>query len=70
MRSEPHRVAARLGLDKTTIARLQANGHLTRLALSESAIRARLYRAHLDYMHRLGARPDVSARPIRDRRRP
>ncbi len=49
MQPEPHRVAARLGFDDTTIGRLAARGYLHRLALTEPQIRARLYRAHLAY---------------------
>ena len=49
MNSDPHRVAARLGLDATTIGRLQERGHLSRLALTEPEIRERLYRAYLLY---------------------
>jgi hypothetical protein len=51
MRPEPQRVAARLGLDETTIRRLEARGYLSRLALSEPQIRARLYDAHLAHLH-------------------
>ena len=47
MRPEPEQVAARLGLDETTIRRLQARGYLGRLALTEAEISERLYRAHL-----------------------
>ncbi len=47
MRPQPHSVAARLGLDETTIRRLRARGHLPRLALTEPEIRERLYHAHL-----------------------
>jgi hypothetical protein len=50
MRTEPERVAARLGLDGRTIRRLRARGHLSRLALSEQEIRERLYQAHLAYL--------------------
>jgi hypothetical protein len=50
MRSDPHRVAARLGLDEPTIRRLQARGYLSRLALTEPEIRERLYQAHLRYL--------------------
>lgn len=52
MRSQPHSVAARLGLDGTTIHRLQARGHLPRLALTEPEIRKRLYHAHLAEVQR------------------
>jgi hypothetical protein len=47
MRPKPHSVAARLGLDEPCIRRLQARGHLCRLALTELEIRERLYHAHL-----------------------
>ena len=50
MQPEPHRVAARLGLDEPTIGRLEARGHLRRLALTEPQIRARLYCAHLAFL--------------------
>jgi len=50
-------VAARLGLDPTTIARLEARGHLSRLALTDAQIRNRLYRAHLAYMARASRSP-------------
>ena len=50
MQPEPHRVAARLGFDETTIGRLAARGHLRRLALTEPQIRARLYRGHMAYL--------------------
>jgi hypothetical protein len=39
-----------LGLDETTIRRLQAHGYLSRFALAEPEIRQRLYRAHLTYL--------------------
>jgi hypothetical protein len=48
MQPEPHRVAARLGFDETTIDRLAARGHLRRLALTDSQIRGRLYQAHFN----------------------
>jgi hypothetical protein len=48
---EPDRVAERLGLDPATIGRLQALGHLNRLALTDRQIRARLYDAHLVHLH-------------------
>jgi hypothetical protein len=51
MRLEPERVAERLGLDPATIGRLQALGHLDRLALTDRQIRARLYNAHLVHLH-------------------
>jgi hypothetical protein len=50
MRPEPHRVAASLGFDETTICRLAARGHLCRLALTEPQIRVRLYRAYDAYL--------------------
>jgi hypothetical protein len=50
MGPEPDRVAERLGLDETTIARLRERGHLTRLTLTEFEIRERLYRAHLAHL--------------------
>jgi hypothetical protein len=50
MQPRSERVATRLGLDETTIARLQARGQLERLALTEPDIRERLYRAHLAYL--------------------
>jgi hypothetical protein len=50
MRPEQAWVAAHLGFDETTIARLQKRGHLTRLALTEPEIREQLYRAHLAYL--------------------
>jgi hypothetical protein len=50
MQRDPHLVATRLGLDELTIARLQARGHLDRLALTEPQIRARLHCAHLAYL--------------------
>ena len=50
MQPEPYRVAARLGLDEPTIGRLEARGHLGRLALTEPQIRARLYCAHLAFL--------------------
>jgi hypothetical protein len=50
MQSEPHRIAARLGFDETTIRRLAARGHLRRLALTEPQIHARLYRAYTAYL--------------------
>jgi hypothetical protein len=43
-------VAARLGIDLTTIGRLEARGHLYRLALTDGEIGKRLYRAHLAYL--------------------
>jgi hypothetical protein len=46
-----------LGLDEATIARLQASGQLSRLALTESEIHERLYRAHLAYLHARVGRP-------------
>jgi hypothetical protein len=51
MQPHPDQVAARLGLDETTIARLQALGQLERLALTQPEISERLYRAHLAYLH-------------------
>jgi hypothetical protein len=54
MRPEPHEVAARLGLDATTIRRLEACGYLSRLALMEAEISERLYRAHLRYVQSAG----------------
>lgn len=51
MQPHPDQVAARLGLDETTIARLQARGQLERLALTQPEIREHLYRAHLAYLH-------------------
>jgi hypothetical protein len=50
MQPHPDQVAARLGLDETTIARLRARGRLERLALTQPEIRERLYRAHLAYL--------------------
>lgn len=52
MNADPHKVAARLGVDAETIRRLDARDHLPRLALSEARIRARLYQAHLAHLHR------------------
>ncbi len=40
MQPHPDRVAARLGLDEATMARLRARGQLERLALTEPEIRA------------------------------
>ena len=54
MRPDPHTVAARLGLDPATIARLEARGFLTRFAFTEQEIRERLYRAHVANMLRRG----------------
>jgi hypothetical protein len=54
MRPEPREVAARLGLDATTIRRLEACGYLSRLALMEAEISERLYRAHLCYVQSAG----------------
>jgi hypothetical protein len=42
MRPEPHLVAARLGFDQSTIRRLQAHGHPSRLKLTEPEIHERL----------------------------
>jgi hypothetical protein len=50
MRPEQNEVAARLGLDRSTIGRLRGRGYLSRLALTEPEIRQRLYRAHLKYL--------------------
>jgi hypothetical protein len=50
MQTHPDQVAARLGLDETTVARLRAHGQLERLALTQPEIRERLYRAHLAYL--------------------
>jgi hypothetical protein len=50
MQPEPDQVAARLGFDERTIRRLEARGHLRRLALTEPQIRARLSRAHHIYV--------------------
>jgi hypothetical protein len=50
MQPHPDQVAARLGLDETTIARLRAGGQLERLALTQPEIRERLYRAHAAYL--------------------
>jgi hypothetical protein len=46
MSTDPHRTAARLGFDANTVRRLQGRGFLHGLALTETAIRERLYRAH------------------------
>jgi hypothetical protein len=50
MQTNPDEVAARLGLDETTIARLRGHGQLERLALTQPEIGERLYRAHLAYL--------------------
>jgi hypothetical protein len=47
-------VGVRLGLDATTIRRLQARGHLSRLALTEPEIRQRVYQTRLHLPKRLG----------------
>ena len=47
---EPQQVAVRLGFDEPTIRRLEARGHLCRLAQTESEIRARLYYAYLAHL--------------------
>jgi hypothetical protein len=52
MGAPPREVAQRLGLNETTIARLQARGYLDRLALTEPQIRERLYHAHLAHLPR------------------
>jgi hypothetical protein len=44
------RTAKRLGLTDAVICRLQAHGHLERLALTADELDARIYRAHLDYL--------------------
>jgi hypothetical protein len=66
MCAEPDRVAARLGLDETTIARLRMPVRLDRLALTEPEIRERLYRAHLAYLRdasRLHGKPRLRLEP-------
>ena len=50
MRPEPRRTAERLGLDQRTIRWLEAHGHLQRLALTETEVRARLFQAHLTHL--------------------
>jgi hypothetical protein len=62
MQLHPDQVAARLGLDEITIARLRARGQLERLALTEPEIRERLYRAHLAYLHARGRCTEGSGR--------
>ncbi len=52
MHPEPQRVAARLGIDEPTIRRLAAGGYLSRLALTEPQIRARLYHGNLAHLRR------------------
>jgi hypothetical protein len=60
-------VAARLGLDETTIRRLQTRGHLRRLTLTQPEIRERLYHAHLAYL--LSPAGDTRGSEGYDRRR-
>jgi hypothetical protein len=60
MRPQPHRVAALLGFDEPTIARLQARGFLDRLALTEPEIHERLYLAQLAYLRAREASPGGS----------
>lgn len=62
MQPQPDRVAARLGLDEPTIARLRARGRLERLALTEPEIRERLYRAHLAHLPTHTRRTESSRR--------
>ena len=45
MTSDPHEIAARLGLDEATVRRLQARGALRSLDLTHAEARERLYRA-------------------------
>jgi hypothetical protein len=63
-------MAARLGFDEATIARLQARGHLERLALSEAKIRERIYRAHLAYLRTRAGCTESSRGTITFRRSP
>jgi hypothetical protein len=64
MSTDPQHIAARLGLDANTVRRLHARGFLQDLALTEAAIRERLYRAHRAWLiaHRSDAR-NWTARP-------
>ena len=43
---DPRRVAARLGFDQVVIRRLDSQGQLAKLALSDAEIRRRLYEGH------------------------
>ena len=65
---EPGEVAKRLGFGEITIARLDARGHLSRLALTEAEIRERLYHAHLAHvLSRAGGNRVRDLRPRADR---
>ena len=47
---DAERLAKRLGLTDDVICRLQARGHLRRLALEPRELDARIYRAYLSYV--------------------
>ncbi len=49
---DAERTAKRLGLTDAVICRLQARGHLQRLALTADELDARIYRAQLAYLFR------------------
>ncbi len=72
MQPHPDRVAARLGLDEATMARLRARGQLERLALTEPEIRERLYRAraHLAHLRTQTRRTEGSRGTMTVRRSP
>jgi hypothetical protein len=46
MVTDPHTIAARLGIDERLVRRLQARGHLLTLQLDQAQIREHLFLAH------------------------
>jgi hypothetical protein len=59
---DAERIAKRLGLTDAVICRLQAHGHLQRLALTAHELDARIYRAHLAYGTRERQPPSAPTR--------
>ena len=66
MTSDPHTIAARLGIDELAIRRLQARGYLLRFDCSEADVRERLFTANV----RLLSAHDAPPPPEGNRPRP
>jgi hypothetical protein len=56
--TDPRTIAARLGIDESTVRKLQARGHLLRLDATDAEIRQRLLVANLRALHPRDAPPE------------